>query len=252
MVMMLKLGSLFDGSGGFPLAALNVGIWPVWASEIEPFPIRVTTKRLPHVRHYGDVSCLHGDELEPVDIISFGSPCQDLSVAGKRNGLDGSRSSLFFQAVRIIREMRETTDGRYPRYCIWENVPGAFSSNDGEDFRCVIETLCKVKDSSVHVPRPEKWHTAGAVMGDSYSLAWRVLDAQYWGVPQRRKRVFVVTDFAEGGVQLQRYYLSPLACQGILNRCREKGKILPERLRHALEIQSQSTKITLRTADTES
>jgi len=199
MVMMLRLGSLFDGSGGFPLAALNVGVWPVWASEIEPFPIRVTTKRLPHVSHYGDVSCLHGDELEPVDIISFGSPCQDLSVAGKRNGLDGSRSSLFYQAVRIIREMREATDGRYPRLCIWENVPGAFSSNGGEDFRCVIETLCKVAQESVYVPRPEKWDSAGAVMGDSWSLAWRQLDAQYFGVPQRRKRVFVVMDFTEGG-----------------------------------------------------
>lgn len=196
---MLKLGSLFDGSGGFPLAALNVGIWPVWASEIEPFPIRVTTKRLPHVRHYGDVSCLHGDSIEPVDVITFGSPCQDLSVAGKRDGLDGSRSSLFFQAVRIIREMRETTDGRYPRVCIWENVPGAFSSNGGEDFRCVIETLCKVAQESVYVPRPEKWDSAGAVMGDSWSLAWRQLDAQYFGVPQRRKRVFVVMDFTEGG-----------------------------------------------------
>lgn len=196
---MLKLGSLFDGSGGFPLAALNVGIWPVWASEIEPFPIRVTTKRLPHVRHYGDVSCLHGDSIEPVDVITFGSPCQDLSVAGKRDGLDGSRSSLFFQAVRIIREMREATDGRYPRVCIWENVPGAFSSNGGEDFRCVIETLCKVAQESVYVPRPEKWDPAGAVMGDSWSLAWRQLDAQYFGVPQRRKRVFVVMDFTEGG-----------------------------------------------------
>lgn len=197
--MMLKLGSLFDGSGGFPLAALNVGVWPVWASEIEPFPIRVTTKRLPHVRHYGDVSCLHGDSIEPVDVITFGSPCQDLSVAGKRDGLDGSRSSLFFQAVRIIREMREATDGRYPRVCIWENVPGAFSSNGGEDFRCVIETLCKVAQESVYVPRPEKWDSAGAVMGDSWSLAWRQLDAQYFGVPQRRKRVFVVMDFTEGG-----------------------------------------------------
>lgn len=196
---MLKLGSLFDGSGGFPLAALNVGIWPVWASEIEPFPIRVTTKRLPHVRHYGDVSCLHGDSIEPVDVITFGSPCQDLSVAGKRDGLDGGRSSLFFQAVRIIREMREATDGRYPKVCIWENVPGAFSSNGGEDFRCVIETLCKVAQESVYVPRPEKWDPAGAVMGDSWSLAWRQLDAQYFGVPQRRKRVFVVMDFTEGG-----------------------------------------------------
>ena len=249
---MLKLGSLFDGSGGFPLAALNVGIWPVWASEIEPFPIRVTTKRLPHVRHYGDVSCLHGDSIEPVDVITFGSPCQDLSVAGKRDGLDGSRSSLFFQAVRIIREMREATDGRYPRVCIWENVPGAFSSNGGEDFRCVIETLCKVAQESVYVPRPEKWDSAGAVMGDSWSLAWRQLDAQYFGVPQRRKRVFVVMDFTEGGVRLQRYYLSPVACQGILRRAKNRGKILPPLLERALILQSQSMKITQQTADTES
>lgn len=199
MVMMLKLGSLFDGSGGFPLAGMLEGIKPVWSSEIEPFPIRVTTKRLPQVRHYGDVSRMDGSQLEPVDIITFGSPCQDLSLAGKRQGLDGSRSGLFYEAVRIIREMRRATDGRYPRWCIWENVPGAFSSNKGDDFRCVIETLCQVADESVYVPRPEKWDPAGAVMGDSYTLAWRQLDAQYWGVPQRRKRVFIVTNFAEGG-----------------------------------------------------
>lgn len=199
MVMMLKLGSLFDGSGGFPLAGMLEGIKPVWSSEIEPFPIRVTTKRLPQVKHYGDVSRMDGSQLEPVDIITFGSPCQDLSLAGKRRGLDGSRSGLFYEAVRIIREMRRATDGRYPRWCIWENVPGAFSSNKGEDFRCVIETLCQVADESVYIPRPEKWDPAGAVMGDSYTLAWRQLDAQYWGVPQRRKRVFIVTNFAEGG-----------------------------------------------------
>lgn len=196
---MLKLGSLFDGSGGFPLAGMLEGIKPVWSSEIEPFPIRVTTKRLPQVKHYGDVSRMDGSQLEPVDIITFGSPCQDLSLAGKRQGLEGSRSGLFYEAVRIIREMRRATDGRYPRWCIWENVPGAFSSNKGEDFRCVIETLCQVADESVYVPRPEKWDSAGAVMGDGYTLAWRQLDAQYWGVPQRRKRVFIVTNFAEGG-----------------------------------------------------
>ena len=221
---MLKLGSLFDGSGGFPLAALNVGIWPVWASEIEPFPIRVTTKRLPHVRHYGDVSCLHGDSIEPVDIISFGSPCQDLSVAGKRDGLEGSRSSLFFQAVRIIREMREATDGRYPRLCIWENVPGAFSSNGGEDFRCVIETLCQVAEKSVHVPRPQKWDSAGAVMGDSWSLAWRQLDAQYFGVPQRRKRVFVVMDFTEGGGTAAEILFESCGMSGDTQESKEQGQ----------------------------
>ena len=134
----LTLGSLFDGSGGFPLGGLLAGIEPVWASEIEPFAVRVTTKRLPQMKHYGDVSALNGAELPPVDIVTFGSPCQDMSIAGKRSGLDGSRSSLFYEAVRIIKEMRCATNGKYPRFIVWENVPGAFSSNKGEDFRCVL------------------------------------------------------------------------------------------------------------------
>lgn len=191
----LTLGSLFDGSGGFPLGGLLAGITPLWASEIEPFAVRVTTKRLPQMEHYGDVSALNGAELPPVDIITFGSPCQDMSIAGKRSGLDGSRSSLFYEAVRIIKEMRCATDGKYPRFCVWENVPGAFSSNKGEDFRCVLESLCRVKDESVSVPRCEKWTNAGEILADGFSIAWRVLDAQYWGVPQRRKRIYLVTDF---------------------------------------------------------
>ena len=191
----LTLGSLFDGSGGFPLGGMLAGITPLWASEIEPFAVRVTTKRLPQIKHYGDVSSLNGAELPPVDIITFGSPCQDMSIAGKRGGLDGSRSSLFYEAVRIIKEMRCATNGRYPRFAVWENVPGAFSSNKGEDFRCVLESLCRVKDESVSVPRCEKWTAAGNIVADNFSLAWRVLDAQYWGVPQRRKRIYLVADF---------------------------------------------------------
>lgn len=191
----LTLGSLFDGSGGFPLGGLLAGITPLWASEIEPFAVRVTTKRLPQIKHYGDVSSLNGAELPPVDIITFGSPCQDMSIAGKRSGLDGSRSSLFYEAVRIIKEMRCATDGRYPRFAVWENVPGAFSSNKGEDFRCVLESLCRVKDETVSVPRCERWAAAGNIVADGFSIAWRVLDAQYWGVPQRRKRIYLVTDF---------------------------------------------------------
>ena len=191
----LTLGSLFDGSGGFPLGGMLAGIKPLWASEIEPFAVRVTTKRLPQMKHYGDVSSLNGAELPPVDIITFGSPCQDMSIAGKRNGLGGSRSSLFYEAVRIIKEMRCATDGKYPRFCVWENVPGAFSSNKGEDFRCVLESLCRVKDESVSVPRCEKWTAAGEILAYGFSLAWRVLDAQYWGVPQRRKRIYLVADF---------------------------------------------------------
>lgn len=137
----LTLGSLFDGSGGFPLGGLLAGITPVWASEIEPFPIRVTTKRLPFMKHYGNISTMDGGRIEPVDIITFGSPCQDMSIAGRRDGLDGSRSSLFYEAVRIIKEMRCATDGKYPRWICWENVPGAFSSNKGEDFKAVLEAV---------------------------------------------------------------------------------------------------------------
>lgn len=191
----LTLGSLFDGSGGFPLGGMLAGITPLWASEIEPFAVRVTTKRLPQMKHYGDVSALNGAELPPVDIITFGSPCQDMSIAGKRSGLDGSRSSLFYEAVRIIKEMRCATNGKYPRFCVWENVPGAFSSNKGEDFRCVLESLCSVRDETVSVPRHEKWSAAGNIVADGFSIAWRVLDAQYWGVPQRRKRIYLIADF---------------------------------------------------------
>lgn len=200
--MSLTMASLFDGSGGFPLAAKNEGITPVWASEIEPFPIRVTTKRLPEVKHYGNVAEIDGSAVEPVDIITFGSPCQDMSVAGKRAGLKGERSNLFYEAIRIIREMRVRTNGRYPRYIVWENVPGAFSSNKGEDFRCVLESICKIKDDWSAVPRPRKWNNAGCIVGDDFSVGWRVLDAQYWGVPQRRKRIFLVADLADrGGVR---------------------------------------------------
>jgi len=192
----LTLGSLFDGSGGFPLGGLISGINPLWASEIEPFPIRVTTKRLPFMKHYGDVSAIDGAKLPPVDIITFGSPCQDMSIAGKREGLDGNRSGLFYEAVRIVKEMRCATNGKYPRYIVWENVPGAFSSNKGEDFKAVLDEICRVKDSETDTPRPKKWPNAGCIVADDYSVAWRVFDAQYWGVPQRRKRIYLVADFA--------------------------------------------------------
>ena len=193
----LTLGSLFDGSGGFPLGGLISGIIPLWSSEIEPFCIRVTSKRLPQVKHYGNVSDIDGGEIEPVYIITFGSPCQDMSVAGKRSGLDGERSCLFYEAVRIIKEMRCKTNGKYPRFVVWENVPGAFSSNKGEDFKAVLEAICKIKSETFDVPKPEKWSNSGCIVADDFSLAWRVLDAQYWGVPQRRKRIYLVADFAD-------------------------------------------------------
>ena len=197
----LTLGSLFDGIGGFPLAGICAGIRPVWASEIEPFPIRVTEKRLPEMKHCGDIHGLQGAKLEPVDMITFGSPCQDVSIAGRREGLSGGRSGLFFEAIRIIREMREATNGEYPKWAVWENVPGALSSHNGEDFRQVLESLIRVQEPEADVPLPAdgKWLPAGEIMGDGYSLAWRVLDAaQGWGVAQRRKRVFAVLDLAGG------------------------------------------------------
>ena len=194
----LTLGSLFDGSGGFPLGGLLSGITPLWASEVEPFPIRVTTKRLPFMKHYGDISSMNGGEIEPVDIITFGSPCTDMSIAGKRAGLDGKQSSLFYQAIRIVKEMRCATNGEYPRFIVWENVPGAFSSNKGEDFKAVLEAVIGVVCPETEVPMPEKnrWPYADLYMGDGWSLAYRTLDAQYWGVPQRRRRIFLVADLA--------------------------------------------------------
>ena len=202
---MMTMGSLFDGIGGFPLAAIHNGIIPVWASEIEAFPIQVTKLRFPQMQHVGDITKLNGETLPLVDVICGGSPCQDLSVAGQRRGLAGERSGLFMEQVRIVKEMRNVDEKRglpdhlvRPRYLVWENVPGAFSSAGGEDFRAVIEEIVRIKDSAGHVPRPDtgRWESAGAaILGDRFSLAWRVLDAQYWGVAQRRRRIFLVADF---------------------------------------------------------
>lgn len=199
----MKLGSLFDGSGTAPLAAAVCGIEPAWASEIEPFPIKVTTKRFPGMKHLGSILDIDGAEVEPVDIICGGSPCQDLSVAGKQAGLhNGERSHLFFEMTRIIREMREATNGEYPKYVIWENVPGAFSSNNGNDFLAVLRAFAEVADPNAYVPRPASkgrtdrldWKLSGTIVGDGWSIAWRTVDAQFWGVPQRRRRIYLVAD----------------------------------------------------------
>lgn len=226
----LTLGSLFDGSGGFPLGGLLAGITPVWASEIEPFPIRVTTKRLPFMKHYGDITAMDGGKVEPVDIITFGSPCQDMSVAGRRDGLDGSRSSLFYEAVRIIKEMRCATGGKYPRYIVWENVPGAFSSNKGEDFKAVLEAVIGIVQPDTQVPMPEKarWPYADLYLGDGWSVAYRTLDAQYWGVPQRRRRIYLVADLAgrgAGKILFESEGLSGYSAEGFRSWQRAAGSL---------------------------
>ena len=224
------LGSLFDGIAGFPEAGRRVGITVKWASEIEPFPMKVSAIRFPDMEQLGDITKLNSAELEPVDVITGGSPCQDLSVAGKRAGLAGNRSGLFMEQIRIVREMRNADKLRLanavsadmgeggtanvekpiaqygfystnqyirPRFMVWENVPGAFSSNKGEDFRAVLEETARIADETVVIPGPPKgkWPTVGCIMGDDWSVAWRMLDAQYWGVPQRRRRIFLVADF---------------------------------------------------------
>ena len=206
-----KLGSLFDGIGGFPLAAKRNGIRPIWASEIEKFPMAVTRYRFPKMTHMGDITKLHGENLPVVDIIAGGSPCQDLSVAGRREGLAGVRSGLFLEQIRIVKEMRKQEERRQrssgrradvpvrPRYMVWENVPGAFSSGEpkGADFKRVLEEVCGISEESVSLPGPPDgaWTPAGIILGQEFSVAWRVLDAQFWGVPQRRRRIFLVADF---------------------------------------------------------
>lgn len=199
------------------------------------------------MKHLGDITKISGYDAPTVNVIIGGSPCQDLSVAGKRAGLQGKRSGLFMEQIRIIKEMREkdAKSGRTgvdvrPRFMVWENVPGAFSVNGGRDFAAVLEETAKVADKEIpDIPVPaNRWSNSGCIVGRGFSIAWRVLDAQFFGVPQRRRRIALIADFAGG--QLRKYYLSAKSCQGILNRANRRGKELPEMLRIALEQQAQS------------
>lgn len=190
----ITLGSLFDGIGVFPLAAQQNGITPLWASEIEKAPVSITKRHFPDMAHLGDITKLDGGKIPPVHVITFGSPCQNLSQIGNRTGLAGEKSSLFFHAIRIIQEMRDATGGKYPVIAVWENVMGAFSSNDRMDFRAVLSALT---DSEVPMPAAGRWANAGMVRGRKPDLSWRLLDAQHWASPRlaRRQRIFVVADF---------------------------------------------------------
>lgn len=217
----LTIGSLFSGIGGFEYVAQLYGIEPVWASEIEEPCIRITKRHFPNMKHYGDITKMKGDEIEPVDIISGGSPCQDISVAGKQEGINRkcsacgivlplnfsedscpkcgaevelTRSGLFMEQIRIIKEMRKKTNECFPKIVIWENVSAATNSNNGDDFYCVLSEFAGLFGEKLPTLRPEKWCKAGEIVGDKGSLAWRTLDAQYWGVPQRRRRIYLVVD----------------------------------------------------------
>lgn len=172
----------------------------VWSSEIDPFCLAVTKSRFPDTIQLGDITKIDGASIPPVDVISGGSCCQNMSVAGDRTGLDGDQSRLFFDMVRIIKEMRIATGGMYPRWVVWENVNAALTSTKGDDFRRVLEEFCKIADEEVSIPGPPKgkWEHSGLIMGNGYSIGWRQLDSQYWGVPQRRRRLFVVLDLGGG------------------------------------------------------
>ena len=186
------MGSLFSGFGGFELPAEWHGAKCLWQSEIEPWPVRLLAHRFPDAMQLGDITKINGAEIPPVDFITFGSPCQDMSVAGKREGIEGSRSVLFYEATRIIREMREATNGEYPHFAIWENVPGSLTSHNGGDFRAVLE---EITEAEIPMPDTGRWADSGMVRGGAADISWRILDAQYWGVPQRRKRIVLVADY---------------------------------------------------------
>lgn len=190
----ITLGSLFDGIGVFPLAAARQGIRPVWASEIEQAPISITKRHFPGMAHLGDITRLDGGKIPPVHVLTFGSPCQNLSQIGNRAGLAGVKSSLFYQAIRIISEMREATNNLYPIITVWENVMGAFSSNNRLDFRAVLSAFT---NADVPMPAAGRWAGAGMVRGGTPDLTWRLMDAQHWASPRlaRRQRIFLVADF---------------------------------------------------------
>lgn len=243
------MGSLFDGSGGFPLAAKMCGIVPVWASEVEPYPIAVTKSRFPAMEHLGDISKINGALIKPVDIITFGSPCQDMSVAGKRAGIkhtengdeETTRSGLFMEAVRIIKEMREATNGKHPTYAVWENVPGAFSSNKGEDFKIVLEELIKIAEPEAPaLPMLEKNRGGG---GATQTLSWETDGALLTefltlniGERPNVERESTLLQILEDNAP-EKYYLSAKACEGILRRAERRGKELPPILKEALKQQ---------------
>ena len=186
------VGNFFSGSGAWELAAKIVGMKPVYESEIEPFPVRLEAKRFPECIQLGDITKVNGADLPHVDVMTNSSPCQNLSVAGNRKGLEGGESRLFSDAIRITRERRQL-----PKYWCWENVPGALSSNGGEDFRTVLEEVARLKKEDAVIPKPKKWGGCGVVDGDDWQIAWKIMDAQFYGVAQRRRRIFLVASFGD-------------------------------------------------------
>ncbi len=255
------MGSLFDGIGGFPLAAVHCGVKPVWASEIESFPIQVTKLRFPDMLHVGDITRLNGAELPPVDIICGGSPCQDLSVAGARAGLSGKRSGLFMEQVRIVKEMRnaDILRGRSgifvrPRFCAGktsqEHSPAGSrkakisgsSSKKSSELSSIVYQFLDLTPGNGNLLGLSYWEILSPWLGDALMLNTGVSpkdakESSLWQILEEQPH--------------HKYYLTRKACRGILRRASERGKDLPEQLHEALEIQSGVRRVesTLQKAD---
>ncbi|MBQ2897720.1 MAG: DNA (cytosine-5-)-methyltransferase [Clostridia bacterium] len=230
------MGSLFSGFGGFELPAEWHGAKCLWQSEIEPWPVRLLAHRFPDAMQLGDITKINGAEIPPVDFITFGSPCQDMSVAGKREGIEGSRSVLFYEATRIIREMREATNGEYPHFAIWENVPGSLTSHNGGDFRAVLE---EITEAEIPMPDTGRWADSGMVRGGQptfHGVSWMPNIGESPSEERESSLWQIIRLNAP-----QKFSLSPKACQGILRRAANRGKELPELLRVTLERQASGS-----------
>lgn len=229
----VKLGSLFDGGGTMPLCAVMCGGRAVWASEVEPYPIAVTRTHLPHMKHLGSVKDVRGDKIEPVDIITFGSPCQDLSIAGKRAGLGGGRSGLFWEAIRIIIEMLVATNGKYPRFVIWENVPGALSSNGGKDFETVLNELLRIRGfAGGRADKPILQHGKWGASQTTELLPIESSMLNTGESPSAGAEYMLSAILVENPPEWS--LLSEKALNGILTRASRRGKKLPDLLLTAI------------------
>lgn len=236
--MKLTLGSLFDGLGGWQIAAVRAGVKPIFSSEIEKFPLALTKVRFPNTKQLGDVTKIDGTKIEAPDILTAGSPCQNLSVAGNREGLKGEQSGLFRDSIRLIRQLRMSTGGEQPRFFVWENVPGAFTSGSerGADFRAVLESIA---ETDIPMPKDGRWAAAGMVQCPKCEIAWRTLDAQFWGVPQRRKRIFLVADFAATDRRAGKILFVEPSLSGNIEQSRETRKRIASTIEKSIRTASE-------------
>ena len=233
---MLTLGSLFDGIGGWLLAAQHAGIKPLWRCEIDEYPRAVSEYHFPDVDSYGDIRKVHGNEIASVDIICAGSPCQNLSLAGNRKGLQGNESSLFYESIRILREMRDATNGKYPRFFVWEMLLEHLAAITETTFEQCSRKSDRPKFQCLNLEdgQPAEWSEFRSVTSHGGSLTLSIGEFPNAAVESSLSQILQnPTDVP------QKYYLSSKACQGILRRAAAKNKTLPMELGQALKEQAE-------------